>query len=52
MGHLQPHTPIKTDSATSYGILNVNMRRKRPKAFDMRLHWIRCHIKQNQFRLY
>ena len=38
MGHLQPPIPIKTDSATSYGILTGNMRRKRSKAFDMRFH--------------
>ena len=48
MGHPQPPTPIKTNSATSYGILTVNMSRKRSKVFDMRFHWMRCRIKQNQ----
>ena len=52
MGHPQPPTPIKTDSATSYGILTGNMRRKRSKDFDICFHWILCRIKQNQFRLY
>ena len=52
MGHPQPPTPIKTDSASSYGIPTGNMRQKRYKAFDMRFHWIRCRIKQNQFPLY
>ena len=52
MVHPQPPTPIKTDSATSYGILTGNMRRKRSKAFDMRSHWMRCCIKQNQFCQY
>ena len=33
MVHPQPPTPIKTDSATSYGILTGNMRRKRSKYF-------------------
>ena len=52
MCHPQTPTPIKTDSVTSYGILLGKMRRKRSKAFDMQLHWMRCHIKQNQLRLY
>ena len=52
MVHPQPPTPIKTDNATSYGILTVNMRWKRSKACDIRFHWMRCRIKQNQLRLY
>ena len=52
MGHLKPPTPIKTDNATSHGILTRNMRRKRYNAFDIRFHWIRCCIRQNQFCLY
>ena len=36
MGHPQPPNPIKTDSATFYGILTGNMNQKRSKAFDMR----------------
>ena len=52
MVHPQPPTPVKIDSATSYGILTGNMRQKRSKAFDMQFHWMRCQIKQNQFRLY
>ena len=52
MGHPQPPTLMNTDSATSHSILAGNMRRKRSKAFDMRFHWMRCRIKQNQFRLY
>ena len=52
MGHPQPPTPIKTDIATSYGILTGNMCQKRSNTFDMRFHWMRCCIKHNQFRLY
>ena len=52
MGHPQLPTPIKTESATSHGILTSNMCRKRSKDFDMRFYWMRCRIKQNQFRLY
>ena len=52
IGHPQLPTPIKIDSANSHGILTGNMRQKRSKAFDMHFHWMRCRIKQNQFRLY
>ena len=52
MGHLQPPTPTKTNIATSYVILTGNIFRKRSKAFDMLFHWMRCRIKQSQFRLY
>ena len=47
MGHLQPPTPIKTNSATSYSIRTANMHRKRSKAFDMRFHWMCCRIKKS-----
>ena len=52
MGHPQAATLIKTDSVTSYGILNGNMCRKRSKDFDMRFHRMHCRIKPNQLRLY
>ena len=52
MGHLQPPTLIKTDIATSYGILTDNMRRKCSKTFDMLFYWMHFLIKQNQFCLY
>ena len=39
MGHPQLPNPIKTDSATSYGILTGNMRRTCTKAVDMRFHY-------------
>ena len=51
MVHPQTTTQIKTDSATSYSILTGNMRQKHSKAFDMRFHWMRCHIKKKKFRL-
>jgi hypothetical protein len=44
--HQQPPTPVKTDSATSHGILTGNMRRKNSKAFDMRFHWMKDRILQ------
>ena len=52
MGHPQLPILINTNSATSYGILTGNMLLKRSNAFDMRFHWMRFRIKQNQFCLY
>ena len=52
MNHPQPPTTMKTDSATSHGILTGNMRRKKSKAFDMRFHWMKDRILQAQFHLY
>ena len=52
MGHPQPPTTIKIYSKTSNGILTVNMIQKRSKAIDMHFNWMRCCIKQKQFRLY
>ena len=54
MGHPQPisGTPLETDSATAAGILKSQVRMKRSKAFDMRYHWLRDRIAQNQFNLY
>ena len=40
MGHPQPPTLMKTNSATSHGILTSKMCWKRFKDFDMRFHWM------------
>ena len=53
-GHPQPPTgtPMETDNSTAYGILTANVRMKHSKAFDVRYHWIKDRIAQNQFNLY
>ena len=52
LGHPQPPTPIKTDNSTACGILNASMRKKRSKAFDMKIHFMIDRIQQKEFQLY
>jgi hypothetical protein len=52
LGHPQPPTPIKTDNTTAHGILTKSLRPKLSKAFDMRFHWMKDRIQQQQFHLY
>jgi hypothetical protein len=52
LGHPQPKTPIKTDNSTAEGFANKSMRQKRSKAWDMRFHWIRDRVAQQQFQFY
>jgi len=52
LGHKQPASPIKTDNSTAVGIGNNTTKQKRSKSMDMRIHWMRDRIKQNQFVLH
>ena len=54
LGNPQPSigTPLETDNSTANDILTAQVRMKRSKAFDMRYHWIKDQIEQNQFSLY
>ena len=52
LGHPQPPTPIQTDNATAYGIVNDTVKQKRSKAIDMRFYWVRDRVRQNQFEIY
>ena len=54
MGHKQPltGTPLETDNSTAHGILHAQVRLKKSKAFDMRYHWLKDRVAQNQFNLY
>ena len=54
MGHPQPDkgTPIKTDNASSYGVMTETMRSKLSKFFDMEYWWMKDAIKENEFNLY
>ena len=51
LGHKQPPTPMQTDNTTALGVVNQNVMKKL-KAMDMKYHWLRCRISQNQFRHY
>ena len=54
MVHPQPSngTPLETENSTANDILTAQVRMKRSKAFDMRYHWIKDCIQQNQLNLY
>jgi hypothetical protein len=49
LGHSQPPTPLRTDNSTAFGILNETIKQKRPKAMDMRYHWLADRVRQKQF---
>jgi hypothetical protein len=51
-GSPQPSTPLKTDNTTAHGILTKSIRPKLSKAFDMRFHWMKDRIQQQEFHLY
>ncbi len=48
LGHPQPPTPIQTDNTTALGVVNQNVMKKL-KSMDMKYHWLRCRISQDQF---
>ena len=52
IGHPQPPTPIKTDNSTANSFINVNIRQKRSKTWDMWWNWMRDKQTHNQFRFY
>jgi len=52
MGHPQPRTPIQTDNTTTEAVVNTRVQPKRLKAMDMRIHWLKCHEAQGQFRIH
>ena len=52
MKHRQPLTKIKTDNSTADGILNSTMRKKKSKAYDMKIWWMRDRIQLKQFIVY
>jgi hypothetical protein len=49
LGHKQPVTPLWTDNATAFGILNETIKQKRLKAMDMRYHWLTDRVRQKKF---
>jgi hypothetical protein len=54
LGHIQPPTPLRTDSSTAFGILNETIKKKGSKAMDMdmRYHWLTDRVRQKQFDVY
>jgi hypothetical protein len=49
LGHIQPPTPLRTDSSTAFGISNDTIKQKRSKAMEMRYHWLTDRVRQKQF---
>ena len=49
MGHSQTTTEVRCDNQCAVGIANDTCKLKRSKSFDMRYHWIRDRIRQDQF---
>jgi hypothetical protein len=49
MGYPQPPTTILSDNTSAIGLANDTIKQKRSKAIDIRFHWIRDRIRQNQF---
>ena len=47
MGHKQGSTPLKTDNNIADGFVNNTIRKKRSKAFEMKIHSMIDRIKQN-----
>ena len=41
LDHEQPATPLKTDNSTTEGFVNLEMKPKRSKTWDMKWHWFR-----------
>ena len=52
LGHPQPPTPLKTDNSTATGFVYDNIHQKRSKAWDMRYHWLRDRLTQQQFNIF
>lgn len=52
LGHNQPPTPIQTDNDTATGLANETIKQKHSKTVDMRFHWVRDRIEQEQFQVY
>jgi hypothetical protein len=49
MGYPQPPTTILCNNTSAIGLANDTIKQKHSKAIDMRFHWIRDRIRQNQF---
>ena len=52
MGWPQPRSPIQTDNSAASGFISDTIIQRRIKMIWMRLHWLRCHAAQGQFRFY
>ena len=49
MGHPQKKTSVITDNTTATSFVHSAMRAKRSKSWDMKYHWLRDRMAQQQF---
>ena len=40
LDHKQPAAPLNTDNSTTEGFVNLGMKPKHSKTWDMKLHWL------------
>ena len=52
LDHKQPATPFKTDNYTPEGFVNLGMKPKRSKTWDIKWHWLIYKELLEQLRLY
>lgn len=52
LGHLQPPTPIKTDSALALGIIYNTVKQRKTKSINMRFYWLQDQVNLNQFSIF
>jgi hypothetical protein len=52
LGHIQPPTPLLTDSSTAFGIVNETIKQIQSKAMGLRYHWLTDRVRQKQFDVY
>ena len=52
LGHPQPtSTTLHVDNTTSVGLANDTLKIARSKAIDMRFHWLRDRVRQDQIKV-
>ena len=51
MGHPQPPTPVQVDKSTALGIVTGIIKKRKSKAMDMRLYFIRDRSNQDQLNI-
>jgi hypothetical protein len=51
MGYQQEETPIITDNAFVFSVVNGTCKAKRSKSMDMRFYWLKDRVKRKQFKV-
>ena len=51
LGHKQKPIEVKTDNSTAVAFSNKELKAKRSKSWDMRLHWLQDRMNQQQFSI-